>query len=146
MKEIDQVPFNRPFLTGGELDYVRDVFRRGHAAGNGYYSERCVGMLKDVLGVNYVALTTSCTDALEMAALLCELQPGDEVVVPSFTFVSTANAFARSVVHRNDNTGLVRDDMSQRFRVKIQCQWVNITKHWTRTRPSKSVCRGAKGE
>lgn len=88
------IPFNRPWLAGPELEYMADAVARGHAAGNGFYTRQCQDLLENLLAVPKVLLTTSCTDALEMAALLLDLQPGDEVIVPSFTFVSTANAFA----------------------------------------------------
>ncbi|HKR66231.1 MAG TPA: dTDP-4-amino-4,6-dideoxygalactose transaminase [Thermoanaerobaculia bacterium] len=87
------IPFNRPGLVGNELDYVRDAIERGHISGDGVYTRRCEALLSSLLGGSRALLTTSCTDALEMAALLTDIQPGDEFVVPSFTFVSTANAF-----------------------------------------------------
>jgi dTDP-4-amino-4,6-dideoxygalactose transaminase len=89
-----RIPFNRPVLAGNELRYVADAITRGHAAGDGEFTERCHRMLEKHLGAARVLLTTSCTHALEMAALLLRVGPGDEVIVPSFTFVSTANAFA----------------------------------------------------
>lgn len=88
-----RIPFNRPGLTGNELDYVADAITRGHIAGDGSFSRTCQELLARDLGAARVLLTTSCTHALEMAALLLDIQPGDEVIVPSFTFVSTANAF-----------------------------------------------------
>ena len=88
-----RIPFNRPCLTGNELLYVADAIRRGHIAGDGDFTKKCREMLERQLGVHAVLLTTSCTHALEMAALLLDIQPGDEVIVPSFTFVSTVNAF-----------------------------------------------------
>lgn len=90
----DLIPFNRPGLVGNELRYVADAITRGHTAGDGAYSKKCHAFLEEVLGVRRALLTTSCTHALEMAALLLDIQPGDEVIVPSFTFVSTVNAFA----------------------------------------------------
>jgi dTDP-4-amino-4,6-dideoxygalactose transaminase len=87
------VPFNRPSLVGRELDYLRDAVERGHLSGDGYYTGRCRALLEEILGAPRVLLTTSCTHALEMAALLLDVRPGDEVIVPSFTFVSTVNAF-----------------------------------------------------
>lgn len=89
-----QIPFNRPGLVGNELRYIADVMQRGHASGDGAYTKKCHALLQGVLGVPKVLLTTSCTHALEMAALLLDIQPGDEVIVPSFTFVTTINAFA----------------------------------------------------
>src|SRR5512137_1206992 len=88
-----KIPFNRPCLAGSEASYIADAIRRGHAAGDGFYSKECHGLLEQALGVPKALVTTSCTHALEMTALLLDLQPGDEVIVPSFTFVSTVNAF-----------------------------------------------------
>lgn len=88
------IPFNRPSLVGQELAYVRDAIERGHISGDGLYTRRCESTLAELLPGSRVLLTTSCTHALEMAALLLDIRPGDEVIVPSFTFVSTANAFA----------------------------------------------------
>jgi dTDP-4-amino-4,6-dideoxygalactose transaminase len=89
-----RIPFNRPGLTGNELRYVADAITQGHAAGDGAFSRRCHAILEEMLGAARVLLTTSCTHALEMAALLLDTKPGDEVILPSYTFVSTANAFA----------------------------------------------------
>ncbi|HEY4364898.1 MAG TPA: dTDP-4-amino-4,6-dideoxygalactose transaminase [Bryobacteraceae bacterium] len=88
-----KIPFNKPGLAGSELVYMADAVQRGQISGDGVYSKRCHEWLERELGVARALLTTSCTHALEMAALLLDLQPGDEVIVPSFTFVSTANAF-----------------------------------------------------
>jgi dTDP-4-amino-4,6-dideoxygalactose transaminase len=88
-----RIPFNRPGLTGNELRYVADAITQGHAAGDGAFTHRCRNLLEKTLGAPRVLLTTSCTHALEMAALLLDVNPGDEVIIPSFTFVSTINAF-----------------------------------------------------
>ena len=88
------IPFNRPALVGNELEYVRDAVERGHISGDGLYTRRCETLLSTLHDGARSLLTTSCTDALEMAALLLDIGPGDEFVLPSFTFVSTANAFA----------------------------------------------------
>ncbi len=88
-----KIPFNRPCLVGNELAYITDVIQRGHASGDGFYTKKCHALFEECLGVQKTLLTTSCTHALEMAALLLDIQPGDEVIVPSFTFVSTINAF-----------------------------------------------------
>jgi dTDP-4-amino-4,6-dideoxygalactose transaminase len=93
-REEPDIPFNRPALVGRELHYISQVILQGHSAGDGAFTRRCQEVLERALGVPKVLLTTSCTDALEMAAVLLDLLPGDEVIVPSFTFVSTANAFA----------------------------------------------------
>jgi dTDP-4-amino-4,6-dideoxygalactose transaminase len=87
------IPFNRPTIVGRELYYISQVIHFGHAAGDGMFTKKCHALLEEALGVSKALLTTSCTDALEMSALLLNIQPGDEVVVPSFTFVTTANAF-----------------------------------------------------
>jgi dTDP-4-amino-4,6-dideoxygalactose transaminase len=88
----DVIPFNRPRIAGKELDYVREAIDRGQLAGDGYFTQRCQNWLKDYFGAAAVLLTHSCTAALEMAAILIGIRPGDEVIMPSFTFVSTANA------------------------------------------------------
>lgn len=86
------IPFNRPSLVGNEIKYIRDAVRRGQLAGDGLYTHSCSELICRLTGVEKTLLTHSCTAALEMAAILCELAPGDEVILPSFTFVSTANA------------------------------------------------------
>jgi len=88
------IPFNRPCLAGNEYKYIAEAIANGHASGDGPFTRRCHDLLERELGVPKALLTTSCTHALEMAALLLDCGPGDEVIVPSFTFVSTANAFA----------------------------------------------------
>jgi len=88
-----RIPFNKPGLVGHELTYMADAILRGHSAGDGSYTSRCHDILQRELSCHRALLTTSCTHALEMCALLLGIRPGDEVIVPSFTFVSTANAF-----------------------------------------------------
>jgi dTDP-4-amino-4,6-dideoxygalactose transaminase len=88
-----KIPFNKPKLVGPELRYIQDAILQGHISGDGPYTRKCQSLLEHELGVERAVLTTSCTDALEMAALLLSIDPGDEVIVPSFTFVSTVNAF-----------------------------------------------------
>lgn len=92
MSSLPKVPFNRPSMVGEEARYMAEAVARGHISGDGEFTRRCQDLLKRELGVPAL-LTTSCTHALEMAALLLEIQPGDEVLIPDFTFVSTANAF-----------------------------------------------------
>jgi dTDP-4-amino-4,6-dideoxygalactose transaminase len=89
-----RIPFNRPCLAGNEYKYIADAIAYGHASGDGPFTRKVHQFLETELGVPRVLLTTSCTHALEMAALLLDCGPHDEVIVPSFTFVSTANAFA----------------------------------------------------
>lgn len=87
------IPFNRPCLAGNEYKYIAEAIACGYASGDGSFTRRCHELLEHELRVPKVLLTTSCTHALEMAALLLDCKPGDEIIVPSFTFVSTANAF-----------------------------------------------------
>lgn len=93
MKTPGILPFNRPCIAGKELAYIAQAIRSGHIAGNGTYTRKCQELLEKKCACNKVLLTHSCTAALEMAAILCDIRPGDEVILPSFTFVSTANAF-----------------------------------------------------
>jgi len=88
------IPFNRPLFLEAGLDNVRQTYRANHVSGDGVFTHKCQGFIEEQMGAAKALLTTSCTDALEMCALLLNLQPGDEVILPSFTFVSTANAFA----------------------------------------------------
>jgi dTDP-4-amino-4,6-dideoxygalactose transaminase len=85
--------FNRPGVVGRELDYMREAIERGTISGDGAFTRRCHTLLEEMTGARKALLTTSCTHALEMAALLLDIQPGDEVICPAFTFVSTVNAF-----------------------------------------------------
>ena len=88
-----RIPFNKPFIAGKELYYVAQAVIGGKLSGGGPFSERCHTWLEEHLQCKKALLTNSCTAALEMAAILCDIKPGDEVIMPSFTFVSTANAF-----------------------------------------------------
>jgi dTDP-4-amino-4,6-dideoxygalactose transaminase len=88
-----KIPFNRPYLDGREFQYMQRAIANLHVSGDGQFTKKCHALLEEMLGVPRVLLTTSCTHALELAALLLEIQPGDEVIVPAFTFVSTVNAF-----------------------------------------------------
>ncbi len=89
----NQIPFNRPTMVGKESRYIAEAVELGHISGDGEFTRRCHELLERELSVPRVLLTTSCTHALEMAAILLDVSPGDEVIVPDFTFVSTANAF-----------------------------------------------------
>lgn len=88
------IPLSKPYLTGNEIKYIEKVFENKHLSGNGAFSLKSGEKLKKIINSNKVFLTTSCTDALEMAAILIQIEPEDEVIVPSYTFSSTANAFA----------------------------------------------------
>lgn len=89
------IPFNKPYLTGGELHYIEQALSSGSLSGNGLFTKKCQNYFQDLYGVSKCLLTTSCTDALEMAAILSGVSHGDEVILPSYTFVSTALAFVR---------------------------------------------------
>jgi dTDP-4-amino-4,6-dideoxygalactose transaminase len=88
-----KIKFNKPWLSGKELEYVTQSLARGELSGDQTFSKQCQTFMEQRFGANKVLLTTSCTSALEMAAILCDIKEGDEVIMPSFTFVSTANAF-----------------------------------------------------
>jgi dTDP-4-amino-4,6-dideoxygalactose transaminase len=90
---VETIPFNRPYLTGNELENIKDAHSRGKLSGDGYYTKLCSDWIESSFNVKRALLTHSCTGALEMAAILADIQPGDEVIMPSYTFVSTANAF-----------------------------------------------------
>jgi dTDP-4-amino-4,6-dideoxygalactose transaminase len=87
------IPFNKPYLTGKEMYYIYQAVHAGKISGNGNFTKKCHDFFQEIYGFQKCLLTTSCTDALEMAAILIDIQPGDEVIMPSYTFVSTANAF-----------------------------------------------------
>ena len=89
------IPFNKPFLTGKEAHYMYKAVYTGKLSGNGVFTKKCQDFFEKKYGFKKCLMTTSCTDALEMAAILCDVQPGDEVIVPSYTFVSSALAFVR---------------------------------------------------
>ena len=90
---MNKIPFNKPFTIGAELENIARAVADGHLSGDGPYTKRCHLWLEERLGCRKALLTHSCTAALEMAAILADIGPGDEVIMPSFTFVSTANAF-----------------------------------------------------
>ncbi len=89
------IPFNKPFIAGKELYYIAQAVTLGNLSGDGYFTRQCTRLLETQFKVEKVLMTSSCTAALEMAVMLCELGPGDEVILPSYTFVSTANAVVR---------------------------------------------------
>lgn len=90
---MESIPFNRPSFVGNEAEYIQQALGNGRLSGDGPFTRRCHELLEEIVGAPKALLTTSCTHALEMAALLLDIAPGDEVIVPTFTFVSTANAF-----------------------------------------------------
>ncbi|HKM53180.1 MAG TPA: dTDP-4-amino-4,6-dideoxygalactose transaminase, partial [Isosphaeraceae bacterium] len=95
MPSAPKIPFNKPFIAGKELYYIAQAVTLGNISGDGHYTQECSRLLEERFGIRRVLMTPSCTAALEMAAMLLNLGPGDEVIMPSFTFVSTANAVVR---------------------------------------------------
>src|SRR5882724_11578644 len=87
------VPFNKPYLTGNEVGYINEALLAGKISGDGNFTKKCHSFFEERYRFKICLLTTSCTDALEMAALLIDVKEGDEIIMPSYTFVSTANAF-----------------------------------------------------
>lgn len=90
-----KIPFNKPFVTGKEIEYIANAISSGDIAADGFFTRACARLLEGRFAIPKVLMTPSCTSALELAAMLCDLKPGDEVIMPSFTFVSTANAVIR---------------------------------------------------
>lgn len=130
------IPFNRPYLTGAELDYLAQVLTSGRLSGNGDFTKRCQAFFTGRFGFPKTLLTSSCTDALEMAALLCNVGPGDEVLLPSYTFVSTANAFALRGAdlvfidslpdHPNLDTALLEERITPRTKVIVPVHYAGV--------------------
>jgi dTDP-4-amino-4,6-dideoxygalactose transaminase len=113
------IPFNKPYLTGKEMHYVYQAVYSGKISGNGIFTKRCQEFFETRYGIKKALLTTSCTDALEMCAILANIQPGDEVIVPSYTFVSSALAFIRQGANiifadsRIDHPGIDEDKIEK---------------------------------
>jgi dTDP-4-amino-4,6-dideoxygalactose transaminase len=130
------IPFNKPYLTGKELEYITIAAQSGKLSGNGMFTKRCQNFFEKRFSFRKCLLTTSCTDALEMAAILCNIKPGDEVIVPSYTFVSTANAFvlrgAKIIFadSRNDHPGIdekkIEELISSRTKVIVAVHYAGI--------------------
>ena len=120
------IPFNKPAILGNETDYIKDAVSCGVISGNGKYTQLCQSFFEQKYGFRKCLLTTSCTDALEMAAILIDIQPGDEVIMPSYTFVSTANAFVLRgakivfVDSRADHPGMDESAIEERITSKTK--------------------------
>ena len=95
LTRLRAIPFNKPFVVGNELSYIARAVANGNIGGDGEFTKSCSRFLEDRFKISKVLLTPSCTAALEIGAILCELGPGDEAIMPSYTFVSTANAVSR---------------------------------------------------
>ena len=93
---MNTIPFNKPFIAGKELYYIAQAVTMGNLSGDGHFTKACAQLMQDRFGIKKVLMVPSCTAALEMAAMLCNLGPGDEVIMPSYTFVSTNTGFTPS--------------------------------------------------
>jgi dTDP-4-amino-4,6-dideoxygalactose transaminase len=110
------IPFNKPHYAGKELSYIRQAIKYGKISGDGLFTQKCYQFFREQYGFNKILLTTSCTDALEMSAILTDISPGDEVIMPSFTFPSTANAFVlrgAKIVFADSSRGHPNIDVSK---------------------------------
>src|SRR6185369_6259769 len=140
-RKIVPIPFNRPMVSGRELDYIREAIANRHLSGNGPFTRKCQAWLVERLGAEKALLTHSCTAALEMAAILSEVGAGDEVIMPSFTFVSTANAFVLRgatpvfVDIRDDTCNLdetlIEDAISQRTKAIVPVHYAGVACNMT---------------
>ena len=111
-----KIPFNKPYLTGKETHYIYQAVNSGKISGDGIFTKKCHAFFENKFGFNKTLLTTSCTDALEMASILIDIQPGDEIIAPSFTFVSTVNAFVlrgANIIFADSETNTPNIDASQ---------------------------------
>ena len=130
------IPFNKPYLTGKEAHYMYQAVFTGKLSGNGMFTQRCQAYFEKRYGFQKCLLTTSCTDALEMAAILCEIKPGDEVIIPSYTFVSTALAFVREgakivfadsrTEHPNIDASLIESLITPRTKVIVPVHYAGM--------------------
>jgi len=131
-----KIPFNKPIIIGNELDYIAQSVHSGKISGNGLFTEKCHWRFEEKYGFKKCLMTTSCTDALEMAAILCDISPGDEIIAPSYTFVSTVNAFilrgARVVFcdsrsdHPGMNEGLIESLITERTKVIVPVHYAGV--------------------
>ena len=131
------IPFNKPYMTGRELVYIQQAVEGGKISGDGMFTRKCHDWLEQRLGSGRAFLTTSCTDALEAAALLCDVMPGDEVIMPSYTFVSTANAFVlrgarvrfidSEADHPNMDAKLIAEVVNERTRIIVPVHYAGMS-------------------
>lgn len=121
-----RIPFNKPFISGNELQYIKEAVESGKISGDGIFTKKCHQFFETKYGFKKVLLTTSCTDALEMAAILLDVQAGDEIIMPSYTFVSTANAFVlrgatiKFCDSRADHPGMDEDKIEELITAKTK--------------------------
>ncbi len=131
-----KIPFNKPYLSGKETDYIQQAVASGHISGNGMFTKKCQSFFEERWGFRKCLLTTSCTDALEMCALLLDIKPGDEVIMPSYTFVSTALAFVRQGAkivfvdsrgdHPNMDEGLIEKLITPKTKVIVPVHYAGM--------------------
>ena len=144
---MNKIPFNKPYMTGKELWYISQAHHAGQLAGDGNYTKKCHQWLEAQTSCHKALLTHSCTAALEISAILADLEPGDEVIMPSYTFVSTANAFVlrgaipvfvdiRSDTLNLDET-LVESAITARTRAIVPVHYAGVGMRW---RNFKSRC------
>ncbi len=134
---MSEIPFNRPFIVGKELYYIAQAVQGGHLAGDGAFTKKCNEWMEREFGAKKVLLTHSCTAALDMSALLCDLDPGGEVIMPSFTFVSTANAFALRDAHirfvdirpdtLNMNENLIEEAVTEKTKAIVPVHYAGVS-------------------
>jgi len=134
--EITKIPFNKPYLSGKETEYLNQTVANGHISGNGPFTKKCHAFFEKRWGFKKCLLTTSCTDALEMCALLLDIKAGDELIIPSFTFVSTALAFSRQGAkivfadsqskHPNLNPNLLEDLITPKTKAIVVVHYAGI--------------------
>jgi len=134
---VSEIPFNRPFIVGKELYYIAQAVQGGHLAGDGAFTKKCNEWMEREFGAKKVLLTHSCTAALDMSALLCDLDPGGEVIMPSFTFVSTANAFALRDAHirfvdirpdtLNMNENLIEEAVTEKTKAIVPVHYAGVS-------------------
>ena len=130
------IPFNKPYFSGKETLYIEQAVQTGKISGNGLFTQRCQSFFEQHYGFKKCLLTTSCTDALEMAAILCNIKAGDEVIIPSYTFVSTALAFVRqgativfvdsSVGHPNMEVELIEPLITKKTKVIVPVHYAGV--------------------
>ena len=130
------IPFNKPFVTGNETIYLKDAVKKGKISGNGFYTKQCHEFFKLKLKNELNLCTTSCTDALEMSAILANINPGDEVIMPTYTFVSTANAFilrgavVKFIDSRKDHPGmdenLIEELITEKTKVLVVVHYAGV--------------------
>ena len=130
------IPFNKPYLSGDEINYIQEALECGKISGNGLFTKKCHDYFESKYGFRKCLLTTSCTDALEMAAILLDIGPDDEVIMPSYTFVSTANAFVlrgakivfadSSEGHPNMNVDLIEPLITSRTKAIVVVHYAGM--------------------